>query len=177
MAEKPILMSAQMVLAYLEGSKTETRRIIKPQPDLPDGWHTNSSVSDIEDYCPYGKRGDSLWWRETWHTHAAFDHMAPREITARSVHYAADGPIKTGKKRPSIFMPRWACRIVTPITGVKCQQLHAMTAADAQHEGCGFGSSGYAKYIDLWNSLNEQRGFGWDTNPFVWVLEFDRYDG
>lgn len=84
MKERPILLNAPMVRATLEGRKTQTRRIVKPQPDIPDwqNWYHMTPKNgkerfrkvavdwpddDSDDiYCPYGQEGDRLWVRETW---------------------------------------------------------------------------------------------------------------
>lgn len=78
MKERPILFSAPMVRALLDGTKTQTRRIVKPQPVFEDGGST------VIDWCPYGQPGDRLWVRETWRIGAwnedggeiAVDYMA-----------------------------------------------------------------------------------------------------
>jgi len=101
--ERPILFSAPMVRAILEGSKTQTRRIVKPQPpdDHPhpqecmgEGYWWNDDDTDRDDLsfwpsydnclpCPYGKEGDRLWVREAWAVHGVlYDDLAPRDIHA-----------------------------------------------------------------------------------------------
>lgn len=151
--------------------------------------------------CPYGVPGDRLWVREAWATHACFDHIPPRDLTARSIHYQADGQIKTGKNRPGMFMPRWASRITLEVTAVRVELLQAISEADAIAEGIDRGenfpgwyrgplpgdSAGLQEYgrnfkiptafarlayRALWESIN---GTGsWDANPWVWVVSFRR---
>lgn len=153
MSEKPIIFSAPMVRALLDGKKTQTRRVIKPQPELPDSngpyraerrgarawiwmartdfpsyaWATNDRIA------PYAV-GDVLWVRET--------HLivGPKENPERCrVVYRAtnDGPDEWVSPvwTPSIFLPRWASRISLDVTAVRCERLQDISEADAQAEG------------------------------------------
>ncbi|MGL4404745.1 MAG: hypothetical protein ACRCT6_03235 [Notoacmeibacter sp.] len=160
MKSRPILFSAPMVLAILKGAKTQTRRIVKPQPDKEnDGypyWYIGGyrawqchKVFDVlrsgahnELLCPYGKIGDRLWVRESWRYGDFIEDEVPY------IRYFADGAKKmcwpakeweekfTDKKwRPSIFMPRWASRITLEITGVRIERLHDISEDDAIAEG------------------------------------------
>ena len=125
--ERPILFSAPMVNAILEGRKTQTRRVIKPQPD----WvHDNEAERKVNNdfiliACPYGKPGDHLWVRETWAltgrmANAKLSDFLDSEFILKQhlIHRAnADGYDETVQGwRPSIFMPRWASRISLEIT-------------------------------------------------------------
>jgi len=196
--ERPIIFSGEMVRAILGGTKTQTRRVIKPQPHQRDSGYTwfgrncFASNSDLlaelmEDYCPHGQVGDRLWVRETW---AHVDG---------EVWYAADGidkPRADGVRvHPSIFMPRWASRIALEITGVRVERVREISDADVRAEGvawdCGylnkcnssrcptlqrdpFHDGTLHDFERLWDSINAKRGFGWNINPFVWVVEFKR---
>ncbi len=73
--------------------------------------------------------------------------------------------------RPSIHMPRWAARITLEVTGVRVERLHDMTRADSYAEGL---ASAGDSFPDLWDSINVERGFSWESNPWVWVIEFRR---
>lgn len=155
MKDRPILFSALMVRAILEGRKTQTRRVLEPQPrGNPPFWvRGDGAVCDTSKYaCSNGKKsilkckykvGDRLWVRETW---------APAVCTGNSWH-VADGPgddprkhtIKFradpdanqvhGRWRPSIFMPRWASRITLEVTAVKVERLQDISEGDAKAEG------------------------------------------
>lgn len=206
MTDRPILFSAPMVRALLDGTKTQTRRVVKPQPQ-PNG---GAGLHPVAPYrnprglwawvlaatghgsggnlfaCPYGKPGDRLWVRETWTTHAFLDDIPPRDLTTRSLHYQADGVIKTGKLRPSIHMPRWASRITLDVTGVRVERLQGISADDAKAEGAppshqsidrvsrelGYADFPRSWYAQLWEQINGPGS--WDANPWVWVVSFKR---
>lgn len=194
MKERPIPFSAPMVRALLNGTKTQTRRIIKPAPreDISiggvRGLVVNGQVTDADGWaawnrCPYGQRGDRAWVREAWRSGRLTDRFPPREMTPHPVWYEADGQAPdacNGKLRPGMFMPRWASRITLEVTGVRVERLQEISEADAQSEGCiapMYASdestlSFAVAYRHLWEAIN---GAGaWERNPFVWVVEFRR---
>jgi hypothetical protein len=201
MKERPILFSALMVRAILDGRKTQTRRVLKNQPEIiKDPFPTTDEVKGVFKFkestgiyqclgmqnlietCPYGQPGDRLWVRESWSTHACLDNKKPSElINVNSYHYWADGEINTGKKRPSIHMPRWASRINLEITGIRVERLQDISEDDAKAEGVSDDMGIIFKtgddtpigmYGELWESINGQGS--WAFNPWVWVLEFKR---
>lgn len=207
--ERPILFSAPMVRAILEGRKNVTRRAIKVQPRIDasgnfcvgssnygqDGYGKPVTKHFVNGCCPYGKPGDRLWVRETWAADAQVDAVAPRNLSqGEPIHYAADGVvrqtgcamIKPGKGRPSIHMPRWVSRILLEITAVRVERLQDISEAQAKAEGIkpskhvegwfayddtatAFVSAAVA-FGELWKSV----GGDWDTDPWVWVVEFKR---
>lgn len=146
--ERPILFSAPMVRAILEGQKTVARRAVKPQPEVREvdmigpmltfknkrGGHwlyPNAKAQIIAD-CPYGQPGDRLWVREAWVADAQVNAVAPRDLSqGEPILYPADGAarqtgctmIAPGKVRPSIHMPRWAYRLLLEITAVRVERL------------------------------------------------------
>lgn len=148
MKERPILFSAPMVRAILDGTKTQTRRVVKQQP-IYDGrfagnWklvgkngHEAATCSPlVAELCPYGQLGDRFWVREAWKAHSTFDHLAPRDIPYSHVWYMADDGYKAESRfRQSMFMPRWASRITLEITGVRVERLQDISEADAIAEG------------------------------------------
>jgi hypothetical protein len=204
--ERPILFSAPMVRAILDGRKTVTRRPVKVQPrsraDIGSygkgqPFIRNPDVTKRNPECPFGNPGDRLWVRETWYC----DHnevmrgpyLKPDDldvIEARddgTLVYAADGltPYETDQPvwKPSIHMPRWACRILLEITDVRVERLQDISRADIRAEGLECPpelasddvSPNYrdwypAAWKELWNST----GGDWDANPWVWVVEFKR---
>src|SRR5690349_14568974 len=131
MKERPILFSAPMVRAIVDGSETQTRRVVKPQLPpcygiLGGGTQWADPITGKRVRCPYGQPGDRLWVRETWTTRKGLDQVPPREISkSQSIGYIADiadAPWE-GRIRPSIHMPRWASRITLEITGVRVERL------------------------------------------------------
>lgn len=137
MKERPILFSSPMVRALLDGTKTQTRRVVKPPRgyrwlDMAVGTMVNSGGhkmhrSDLT--APYGQPGDRLWVREAW---------APKAIDPEctTVAYRATDDECNGPWKPSIHMPRWASRIDIEITGVRVERLQDIGEADADAEGC-----------------------------------------
>lgn len=208
MKERPILFGAPMVRALLAGTKTQTRRVVAlPRKresfvvlDYGNGWwpyESDDGESELCDdgmehpyTCPYGQPGDRLWVRETWRTVAESDAIPPRDLTpAHRIWYEADEPHQRGfgKLRPSMFMPRWASRILLEVTAVRVERLQDISKADAEAEGIERDGSAWRHYTrpcrfactdprmsyqTLWELIN---GAGsWDANPFVWVVEFKR---
>jgi len=180
MTEKPILFSAPMVRAIIEGRKTQTRRVIKPQPEKDLDPMTVIAAWDagfIDVKCPYGRTGDHLWVREQWQTYKEFDKVRPRDISNQApVQYPATYDGWDSKKRPSIFMPRWASRITLEITNVRVERLQDISEDDAWAEGLHGAFDGLRlpseQFKDLWEAIHGEQS--WDKNPFVWVIEFKR---
>lgn len=150
--ERPIIFSGPMVLANLEGRKTQTRRVIKWQSDMefdPADPHygpywlpyaTEAKGEDARVRCPYGKPGDRLWVRETWRVCGGCEYEylhEQSEVMYRSTHEKDRFPLtwESYKWRPSIFMPRWASRITLEITDVRVERLQEINDADAIAEG------------------------------------------
>lgn len=164
--ERPILFSAPMVRAILAGTKTQTRRVVKPQPELAQlltasgwsAWH-NEKWQPLKN--SFGRPGNRLYVRETWRVGARWDDSKPSDIPPNSctVLYRAGGfttngdngerihgerihggecsnPEWAGKTRTAIHMPRWASRIDLEVTGVRVERLQDISEADARAEGC-----------------------------------------
>ncbi|EOI1003504.1 hypothetical protein U4W25_14265 [Citrobacter amalonaticus] len=195
MKERGMIFNGEMVRAILDGRKTQTRRIVKVQPDTPEFGLRRIIESSIaneigmyfwsqEDargikarskqfYCPYGDVGDRIWVRETFSP--VPDHEEPAGCSA--LLYAADGNGPYGKWVPSIHMPRWASRLTLEITGVRVERLRDLSEDDAKSEGitppsCGVlpGWEYRINFRDLWMSI--YGADNWEANPWVWVIEF-----
>ena len=186
MKERPILFSGPMVRAILEGRKTMTRRVIKPQPQ--GGINKSRLELDlIENRCPYGHIGDALWVRETFRLPSRLDDATPEELEAQAsrcdVRFLADGETDlNGKTRPAIFLRYGWHRITLEIVSVRVELLREITREDILKEGaiaprdCIPAVIGAERTIfaHLWDSINAKRGYGWIMNPWVWVVEFKR---
>ena len=204
MRERPILFSAPMVRAILDGRKTVTRRVAKLNYAgrvalRGRQWHVDDPNAFLA--CPYGVPGDRLWVRENF-------MPAPMEVPPESprrtrwdIVYAAGGaeermapaaynPMLYNYERwsPSIHMPRWASRITLEVVGVRVERLQEIVQADAIAEGGPpddqtisavsreFGYEDWPRswFAQLWDNINAKRGYGWDANPWVWRIEFRR---
>jgi len=211
MSERPIIFNSEMVRAILDGRKTQTRRVIKPQP-------VDAREVESEEwpggYCLYGQIGDRLWVRETF-CHK-WDNEGPvfnedGDYDTSCVWYRATTPdvvkldedceevyLKDGSPAspwmPSIHMPRWASRIQLEITDIRVERVQETSEEDAKAEGCETSLRAYLHgrhrkgdavplngvlepsyrntFAGLWNSINVKRGYGWDVNPWVWIVEF-----
>lgn len=211
MKERPILFKGPLVRAILSGQKTVTRRLLK----MPHGFWETSATGDlvpIPANCPYGKPGDRLWVRETWYC----DHfevmrgpyLKPDDLDIGealddgTLVYAADGltPYEADQPiwKPSIHMPRWACRILLEIIDVRAERLR--NSADLalldelgdMLEDCDSTAGKEFSRIEHLQSagaplrmIPEMYGFkawwdktngpgSFDANPWVWVVEFKR---
>lgn len=193
--ERPILFQGAMVRALLDGSKTQTRRVVKSRYEIEylpldddddDGpmWPHNVPLALDAEWppmrCPYGQPGDRLWVRESY-----------ADVGCRLTYRADldDGAHCTVKKwTPSIHMFRADSRILLEIVSVRVERLNEISQADAMAEGVW--TSGTASkdditlsttgcrlnhigaYLNLWEEIN---GAGsWAANPFVWAISFKR---
>jgi len=180
MKERPILFSTPMVQAILAGHKTMTRRVAKDIDGSDPLYETkDGEIIDTVKLCPYGVPGDRLWVRETYML--MFNPYKPDEKP--HIHYKADYPRDTVVWKSSMFMPRKYSRILLEITNVRVERVQQITEDDAIAEGCtlmvgvtsgggmGLASPCYA-FKKLWDKIYAKRGYGWDINPWVWVIEF-----
>lgn len=206
MTEHPILFSGEMVRAILENRKTQTRRVIKPQPairNVKQDCHRfcqrchecddfrccdNTAIRDQGlEKCPYGTVGDRLWVRETFLKSGGKNNLD-------FIEYRADNPCAVVVRWSNpMMMPRWASRITIEITNIRVEHVQDISEEDAIAEGMithhfespTKGSIGYpnkikvarfpvGQFAKLWNSINAKRGYGWDKNPWVWMITFKR---
>lgn len=189
---KPILFNTDMVRAILDGRKSCTRRICKDAneytvPDMEfynadrrtyavhnfvDKEHTEQ-LSTAERTCPICT-GDILYVRETW-------KEAPKGYYYYE-DWQKDDIADVTKWNPSIHMPKEAARIWLKVTDVRVERLQEITEVQAQAEGCNSGlltgaCTARGQFEDLWNSTIKKSDidrYGWDANPWVWVIEFER---
>lgn len=192
MKERPILFSSPMVRALLDGRKTVTRRVVKLPTSLIDG-DLENAVPDLmfgvtpglHIPMPDGSQQRlrnpwgwpdpcRLWVRETWQDPQGLRLPVYRADDATAWQHL--------KWRPSIFMPRWASRILLEIVSVRVERLQSIIESDAMAEGAepvlvppDGGSCPYIEgYRDLWESINGPGS--WELNPWVWVIEFKRIE-
>lgn len=168
MADRPILFSAPMVRALLDGRKTQTRRIFKGAEQNENGlWHVFSSGGGIigvaegdvgreaVDYLPI-QVGDRLWVRETWQG-LTFGDFRPTKHEPCEVRYFATDPCadldaeaRGYSWRPSIFMPRFASRLTLTVTEARVERLQDITWQDAEAEGVWHSSQEYREKVCIW---------------------------
>jgi hypothetical protein len=194
---KPIIFSTPMVQAILDGKKTQTRRVIKVD-DAPENWKISIAGTSIVRSEPYDVKrpryeaGDILWVREAW-----CKNENPNSPNYGGYEYYADYEgahcQSLIKWRSPIFMPREAARLFLKVKTVRVERLHDITENDARNEGVkdpyDYQEPSYynqphvrgmeinkSAFAGLWDSLNAKRGYGWDTNPLVWVYEFEKFN-
>ena len=212
MAIKPILFNTEMVWAILDGRKTCTRRLVKPQPDekhtYPLGFVTDSTEKKnvgcfgfgIDEYGgsiqyakpPYGYApGDILYVRETWHK--GLERYIYRADYSNTEKFYRGGKEIEMKWHPSIHMPKEAARIWLKVTDVRVERLQKCGEGwclDIEKEGVTtpqspilyisddeFHDALRTEFQAIWNSTIKKSDldrYGWDANPWVWVIEFER---
>lgn len=220
MSIKPILFNTEMVRAILDGRKSCTRRLIKPQPDekhtYPLGFVNDSTerkdigsfgfgTSELGGSIQYTKPpyqpGDILYVRETWCLRfdgEKYFYKADKN-TSREEKHLLD--YDDARWHPSIHMPEEAARIWLKVTDVRVERLQDITEEQACMEGTNpwdeacyenngwrptFSdpdSGGEPNMVDgfhkLWNSTIKKSDidrYGWNANPYVFVIEFKRCD-
>ena len=196
---KPVLFSAPMVKAILDGRKTMTRRL--PNARVRRKWneydeYTNAVGTNLgfpnvtysehefyELYPPYFV-GDVLWVRETY-AWATGDYAGGGYGLFDTYVYKADGKSQNGWPiermmvsawRPALFMPQEAARIFLNVTNVRMERLQDIPRDDVAREGIASGS--LREFRELWDGLRKSAAdraqYGWDANPWVWVISFER---
>ena len=191
--ERPILMTPENARKVFEGTKTQTRRIVKEHPPylyVEPRYDERGAVvlsvdretGDYAEYCPYGGVGDRLWIREKhWRCELQgrgigngflvyddeWKNTMPNPIEERPYLGQKFGAI------PSIHMPRWACRSVVELTEVRVERVQDISEEDARAEGSAKkGIAAIHDFIFAWNAIH---GHGaWQRNDWVFVLTFKR---
>lgn len=205
MTDLPILFSAPMVRGLIREvelpgtGKTQTRRILKPQPEQGfEPWQAEGGewfLAGVESQTPLKMRfrkGDRLYVREAWSAEHLWSGTKPRDIPCGPIWYWADGEPREGdwtKPKVAIHMPRWASRLTLPVTDVRVQKLTDIDEIDAMAEGiirhaateeddaeylAVEGGDIYSNAVDayeaLWNRING--ALAWKANPWVVALTF-----
>jgi len=208
MKERPILFTTEMVRALLAGRKTQTRRVFKYQNASFNGLMCNYLeeadneyyTKCIYDICKYGQVGEVLWARETWaKLNSQYVYKADYDngVPANEIELPNGFTVDDAKWKPSIHMPKEACRLRLKIKSIKVERLMDISEQDAIAEGIRqrFGgfinyanpgkiftetypflsrkySAAQMSYLSLWEKINGENSF--EENPWVWVIEFER---
>jgi hypothetical protein len=212
--ERPILFSTPMVQAILDGRKTQTRRThdLNYVNTIPSMWRFldriggswknkvefvyrfihNETLIKFDIACPYGKVGDVLWVRETFSDEPQYYFIYKADNKGGKLYLGTDdeGPqycdVEDIKWKPSIFMPKEACRIRLEITDIRVERLQDISEDDAKAEGvipfkakceedmdCWTDGKHKTAYNYLWNEINGWNPNSWEKNPWVWVITFN----
>ena len=200
MALKPILFNTEMVRAILDGRKTCTRRVIKPQPQSRLCYTYAGSHKGCIGKWTYPNRGAHEFWGEEYklpenikdeelskqwnppyHTD---DILYARETWKKAPNgyfyyedWQRNDIADVTKWKPSIYMPKDAARIWLKVTDVRVERLQDMTDDDAEAEGCFDYTSTALGFFDVWDSTIKKSDldrYGWNANPWVWVIKFER---
>lgn len=211
MAIKPILFNTEMVQAILDGRKSCTRRLVKPEPQgyfevSEEPLYIYDTDGNQGKITPPYQPGDILYVRETWHKY--IKRVGKGESCRFAEFYGYRASVANSEDadepwRPSIHMPKEAARIWLKVTDVKVERLQEMKPVDVIKEGaypdcwdclntyeesgsqCCYGTEEQCSQCDgvmmewekLWNSTikkSDLDSYGWDANPWVWVIEFER---
>jgi len=192
----PILFSDPMALATAEGRKTQTRRLrgLQRVNKNPDEWtlnflfeplnsgflqamfsHTDGTVLKVK--CPYGMPGDVLWVREAW---AGLPTVGKNGLETEYIYRAAGESVPGVKWKPSIHMPRIACRTFLKVKAIRLERLNTITDADAiaegiafvEHEALGESYPAYRSYSNYlagkdFITLCDEAGYSWNNGKEI----------
>lgn len=192
----PILFNTDMVKAILDGRKTVTRRLPSKRIEekyleyeelvgmvVPPGSTSLTEKQFYEQYPPY-QPGDILYVRETWYKDGG-RYMYRADYSEKEKFYRNGKEIKM-KWHPSIHMPKEAARIWLKVTDVRVERLQDITDEGAKREGAqpqnpfDYDVNKWPNkehFKEIWNSTlkkSDLNRYGWDTNPWVLVIEFER---
>lgn len=179
MSERPILFRPEMVRAILDGRKTVTRRVVKPQRELLAGrvnrdgsYHfaspgpDDTAVNGVDVRCPYGQPGDRLYVREAWSVCDNCGVVNYRADPGRRCR-GCDGEIPE-RWKPSIHLSRADSRLTLDITEIRVEPVQEISEDGARAEGF----TAKHEFRRTWDEIRAADGFGWDANPWVWVVSF-----
>lgn len=192
---KPILFNTEMVRAILDGRKTQTRRVLKPQPQSYSFDGRAYIFDEGELPKPQYQPGDVLYVRETWTKLYYVDPDGYTHFDQPMYYYAADGtPDITLRDadgfeledqrirwRPSIHMPKEAARLFLRVTDVRVERLWDISSEDVYAEGTDnrLWAATRDAFRQLWDRTIKKADldrYGWAANPRVWVISFERCD-
>lgn len=211
MCVKPILFNTKMVRAILDGRKSCTRRVIKPQPQSRLCYTYACSRKGCIGKWTYPNRGaHELWgeeyklpenikdeelskqWNPPYHTDDILYVRETWKNAPNGYYYYEDWQrndiADVTKWKPSIHMPKEAARIWLEVTNVRVERLQDITIENALKEGVDKyirlngeldENSIITSFIGIWNSTVKKSDldfYGWDANPYVWVIEFEVCD-
>jgi len=191
----------------VDTSFAETATLWRPSTIMLGTWEAvRDGISTYAQPCPYGAPGDGLWVREAHHLNSARCWAAEKTINPtdpwEACYYRAGWDRRAPHWRPSIHMPKWACRLFLRVLEVRVERVQDITWEAALAEGVvasdawgavtgddlpqhpelppnaaidrGWADYTRAAFRHLWDAINAKRGYGWDANPWVWVVRFER---
>ena len=190
MAIKSILFNTEMVRAILDGRKSCTRRLVKPEPQgyfevSEEPLYVYDTDGNQGKITPPYQPGDILYVRETWYKY--IKRVGKGESCRFAEFYGYRASVANSEDvdepwRPSIHMPKEAARIWLKVTDVRVERLQEIPGEDLIKEGIDLFQSNYVRvafdeFTNIWNSTikkSDLNCYGWDANPWVWVIEFER---
>ena len=190
---KGIQFQPDMVSAIHHGVKTETRRVMIPQPDMKSARYVDGryefplggQCGHDTPKCPYGYVGDRLYVKENvWQKDdiVVFPNGFEMDVvkgTGKLRGMDVDKLKKEGFKFVNAkFMPSGYARMTIKISGICCQKIQDITLEEVANEGTDYAVGSLDKmgnmedFKNLWNSINAKRGYSWESNPVVWKIKF-----
>lgn len=192
MKSTPLLFTPANAQKSHDGRKVETRRLngLDDINQDPGSWRLarvgaidprwgacfvkHGQITETFVPCPYGGPGDRLWVREAWRPGGEYAELATSQLrgslaTRDSIHYRGE-PFSESidRWRPSIHMPKWACRTWLELTEVRVEQLGDISEDDAVAEGV----KSVAEFIELWKSIKKT----WEPELWTWALTYKRVE-
>jgi len=206
----PTLFNEEMSKTRFNGLKTETRRIILPQPDSITGTKSGGFLAKKDNLgyyikCPYGDKGDFIWVKEAYYAYGRWEKSGLTDTGKQAwrfvdltkqfgFNYKYNNVLEMFKKtclnpayrvetlhwekRNRLFMPRRAARFIDEIAGIHIERVQDITVQGAYNEGISYiikqgePDNFIDRFEQLWDSINKKRGYGWNKNPWVFVIKF-----
>lgn len=207
MKKRPIIMTGHSSVATKEGRKTQTRQVVVPQPPSTYtraawfsapvmGW--TSQRIPARDWhkvrCPYGVVGDRLWvvpytgepGPGDWWVYPPDHWDGTDEDLYKRGRWEFLPWSKPHTKFSPLFMPRWASRLLLEVTDVRAERIQEISCEDILAEGIEWPKDTGGKtnrevarttFEALWNKINAKCGYGWNDNPWVFVISYKVIEG